>query len=643
MPPARSSSARNDIRQQRLELSPDPPAAARRDETTTEVGVVPGSRAPNTAHGAGTALVAPPQSIVADGLKSARVLAASVRPQDRLGLARATVCATVSAYWRMLPAAPGGNWPLHELPPEIDLSSLSEEAGELARSVGRAAAGLDVVDAHYRIGLLYTAMMPARLRTRLGAYYTPPALCERLLDMATAGGVDWSTARVLDPACGGGAFLSPVARRMAESLKDCSARIAVRNIQSRLRGLELDPFAAWMSRVFLDVTLRDLCDQAGERLQSVVRVCDSLGETPGEEQFDLVVGNPPYGRVSLSPEHREKFKRSLFGHANLYGVFTDLALRFVLPGGVIAYVTPTSFLSGEYFKALRSLLAQEAPPASIDFIGERKGVFADVLQETLLAAYRRNGSPSASRVHFIMAAPDGSIKAAAAGSFRLPTPPDRPWLMARMDRQTALAGRVVRMPCRLADYGYTVSTGPLVWNRHKASLRDEPGKGRYPLVWAESVRADGTFVFRAQKHNHRPYFEPRANEQWVLTDFPCTLLQRTTAKEQRRRLIAAELPQSFIGKHGAVVVENHLNMIKPLNGPPKVSPAALTALLNSGVVDQVFRCISGTVAVSAYELRALPVPPPEDMQEIESLIEAYADRETLDTAIERLYDNGGAA
>ena len=43
------------------------------------------------------------------------------------------------------------------------------------------------------------------------------------------------------------------------------------------------------------------------------------------------------------------------------------------------------------------------------------------------------------------------------------------------------------------------------------------------------------------------------------------LVQRTTAKEQNRRLIAAELPASFIKKHGAVVVENHVNMVRPAN------------------------------------------------------------------------------
>ena len=485
-------------------------------------------------------------------------------------------------------------------------------------------------------------MMPAGVRARLGAYYTPPTLCERLLDMATEAGVDWCTARVLDPACGGGAFLAPVARRMAERLKENGAGAALEEIQRRLSGFERDPFAAWMSQVFLDAALLDLCAEAGARLRSVVRVCDSLEQEPPREGFDLVVGNPPYGRVTLPPEMREKFRRSLFGHANLYGVFTDLALRFTWPGGVIAYVTPTSFLSGEYFKALRGLLGREAPPASIDFIGERRGVFADVLQETMLAAYRRGGDRSAGKVHFISARQDGSIERTTAGTFNMPDNPHGPWLMPRTQAQSVLMRRVDSLRCRLADYGYTVSTGPLVWNRHKGSLRDRPGRGRYPLVWAESVRAEGVFEFRAEKRNHKPWFEPKANERWVVTDFPCVLLQRTTAKEQSRRLIAAELPPAFIEEHGAVVVENHLNMIKPLNGAPRVTPGALAVLLNSGVVDQVFRCINGSVAVSAYELEALPLPRPEGVKEIERLVKRRASRKTLECAVERLYVNGAA-
>ncbi|MXW90685.1 MAG: N-6 DNA methylase [Rhodospirillaceae bacterium] len=557
-----------------------------------------------------------------------------------MGFARRVVFGAVSAYWQQLQRASGRIRPLPRPPLDIDLSSLPEEAGELAENIGDAAAKLDAMDAGYAIGALYTATMPVGFRSQNGAYYTPPALCEVLLDMAAEAGVDWRTARILDPACGGGAFLSPVARRMARSLRDCEPRIALKNIEQRLLGFELDPFAAWLSQVFLEAALADLYHEAGTRPDSVVRVCDSLEQAVGSEGFDLVVGNPPYGRIGLSPELREKFRRSLFGHANLYGVFTDLALRFARPGGVVAYVTPTSFLAGEYFKALRGLLGREAPPVSIGFVAERKGVFADVLQETLLATYKRGGTSRTGKVYFISPGRDGSVATRAAGSFNLPEDPGRPWLMPRTEAQSALLRQVDEMPCRLADYGYTVSTGPLVWNRHKTSLRDRPGTGRYPLIWAEAVRPDGVFSFRAEKRNHKPYFEPKAKERWVVTEFPCVLLQRTTAKEQCRRLIAAELPASFLAEHGAVVIENHLNMIKPLNGTPKVALAALAVLFNSDVVDQVFRCINGSVAVSAYELEALPLPLPEDVGEIERLVNERANRATLERAVERLYSRG---
>ena len=74
-------------------------------------------------------------------------------------------------------------------------------------------------------------------------------------------------------------------------------------------------------------------------------------------------------------------------------------------------------------------------------------------------------------------------------------------------------------------------------------------------------------------------------------------------------------------------------MIKPLDDDPKVVAAALAVLLNSDVVDQVFRCINGSVAVSAYELEALPLPSPQDMKEIERLVKKRAKRETLERAV----------
>ena len=591
----------------------------------------------------GTPRAPAPRAAINNGVSKVRKLAASLLPESTLALARTMTFYAVASYWDEIRIGSGEayGYPLRPLPTGMTLVNLAPEILEATQAVGRNTAELSVPEASYAIGGLYTGTMPKKRRSQLGAYYTPPALCERLLDMATGAGVDWRTARVLDPACGGGAFLSPVARRMVASMGESDPGTALESVEDRLHGIELDPFAAWLSQVFLDATLTDLVVAAGKRPHIPVLVDNALEVVHEGEEFDLVVGNPPYGRVSLSPQQRREYGRSLYGHANLYGLFTDKALRLARNGGAVAYVTPTSFLAGAYFKALRRLLGQEAPPASIDFITKRKGVFADVLQETALSVYRPGAQPGQGEVRFTSVNHDGSIETTTPRPFWLPEDPESPWLIPRSQEQTLLIHRVDRLQYRLSDYGYEVNTGPLVWNRHKTRLRAAPGKGRLPLIWAESVRPGGMFEFRSEQRTHQPYFEPKPEELWLVTRGPCVLLQRTTAKEQERRLVAAELPTEFDAEHGGFVVENHLNVIRPRNDQPEVSTGVMAALFNSDLVDQVFRCINGSVAVSAYELEAVPLPPPECTNRLGELVRLGADRQILEYEVERLYGGTG--
>jgi adenine-specific DNA-methyltransferase len=198
-----------------------------------------------------------------------------------------------------------------------------------------------------------------------------------------------------------------------------------------------------------------------------------------------------------------------------------------------------------------------------------------------------------------------------------------------------LATLLRSMPERLADWGYRVSTGPLVWNRHKSQLRGEPGKGKIPLVWAECITSDGRFIFRSERRNHLPFFKPGPDDDWLVVRSSCVLLQRTTAKEQARRLIAAEMPAPFVTRNGGVTVENHLNMMVPTVAKPAVSPALLAAFFNSVAADRAFRCLSGSVAVSAYELENLPLPAADDLKQ---LLGRRVDRGDIEVAAARLYD-----
>lgn len=559
----------------------------------------------------------------------ARALAETVSSQNRKNHAALFTREALRAFAQL--SAPG--YQLREGPAlkgSLDVTSL-----QLAEGLGRMAAGLPLEEGSRALTSLYTVMLDGKERSDLGAFYTPAALTERLVDMAEEGGVNWQTARVLDPASGGGTFLLAVAGRMRKAMAGADPTFILAQLGTRLAGFEIDAHAAHFSQVVLDVALWDLAEKSGRDVPPFIRVVDTL-ELDAVPSFDLVIGNPPYGRVSLSPGQRERYGRSLYGHANLYGVFTDIAVRWTKPGGLVAYLTPTSVLGGQYYAALRRLLASEAPPVAIDFVHARRDVFEDVLQETLLALYQRGAPADRFQVHYLDVDSESEAHLTKNGKVSLPADPTAPWLAPRTPQHVTVIAAAEKMKARLSDWGYEVSTGPLVWNRFKPQLKHRPGPGTLPLVWAESVTSDGRFVFRAEKRNHAPHFKIEARDAWLVTTRGCVLLQRTTSKEQSRRLIAAELPDAFIEEHGGVVVENHLNMVRPV-GRPRVSPAAVAAVLNSGIVDEVFRCISGSVAVSAFELRSLPLPSVKAMSVIEKLVAAQAPRANVERALLKLY------
>jgi adenine-specific DNA-methyltransferase len=200
------------------------------------------------------------------------------------------------------------------------------------------------------------------------------------------------------------------------------------------------------------------------------------------------------------------------------------------------------------------------------------------------------------------------------------------------------------MPHRLSYYGYGVSTGPLVWNRFKDQFRGERKADCHPVVWAESVTSAGRFIWRSEKRNHAPWFEVRLpKDDWLIVTQPCVLLQRTTAKEQPRRLIAAEMSDDFIRPYKGVIVENHLNMVRAIVPRPGISAAVIAALLNSAIVDAAFRCINGSVAVSAFELEELPLPPPAVMATLAALVAADAPTRKIEATIASAYAGDDAA
>src|SRR5690606_31513640 len=100
------------------------------------------------------------------------------------------------------------------------------------------------------------------------------------------------------------------------------------------------------------------------------------------------------------------------------------------------------------------------------------------------------------------------------------------------------------------------------------------------------------------------------------------VMQRTTNDKQPRRLVVAMVDPAVVARWGGFVTENH-TIVLTSEDPEQLALAV--ALLNTSAVDQRYRRVSGTAAVSVTLLRQLDLPSPEVFRE--AMLEADGDAE----------------
>jgi adenine-specific DNA-methyltransferase len=170
----------------------------------------------------------------------------------------------------------------------------------------------------------------------------------------------------------------------------------------------------------------------------------------------------------------------------------------------------------------------------------------------------------------------------------------------------------------LSDYGYVARTGYFVWNREQERYRvgRKPRANEVPLFWAHNVKP-GILC--------RPYDgDPQARQigfvkinrdSTAIIRRDAIILQRTSNRRQKRRLIAAVARQSKVPGGRGFVGENHTIIV--IRDPKKkatVTLSVLCQLLNTAAVDSRFRRISGSVSVSTKALNQLPLPAVEQVR-----------------------------
>lgn len=502
-----------------------------------------------------------------------------------------------------------------------------------------------IEEQYYWVGNVYTNLIPAATKNDLAAHFTPPHIARYTINRAEELGFNLASSRILDPASGGAAFLTPLSAALIEKLRNqgkTDAEIGL-HISKHLSGIEIDDNLTTLSALILNDFISKRLPKHKKDLSALILNEDSLRVVGRDNAYDAVVSNPPYGKILNPPASiLERFADSLTDkHVNKYALFIRLSIDWVRPGGFIALVVPTSFIAGPAFGNLRKSILKQADVLAIDLIDERDGLFIDVLQDAcILFLRKKNGCgaevPLTCRVLYV----DGSCR--ELGNIDIPSEPSiRPWVLpSELAPDIATNDFFSGAYARLADYGYGAKAGYFVWNRQKDRCResDRPEFNEFPLIWAHCVKANEPCGLSTHRIHGQPglmslvKFDDPSDS---LIRQPAIVLQRTTNRRQARRLIAGYIPKSMIDEYGSLISENHTIVVYPLLGvKQEVDYETMCRLLNSKPVDNRYRQISGTVSVSVKLLKELPFPPPALIQ---NRFRDHLAEEELDALVEDCY------
>ncbi|NYI99607.1 adenine-specific DNA-methyltransferase [Nocardioides thalensis] len=457
---------------------------------------------------------------------------------------------------------------------------------------------LDLAECHRRAAL---ARLDAKDQAALGQFFTPmraAALIASLPRLPEVGAL-----RILDPGAGSGMLSAAIVARVLSETPDVSVHIVAVEadlvvLPHLIETLEACK-AAGHGRVTYEVVEADYI-QASTGLDADDRLAG----------FDLCIQNPPYAKLAAKSPARAAIKAAGVDSPNLYAAFLALATAALAEGGQLVAITPRSFANGPYFGAFRRYLLDQVSLDRVHVFESRSTVFADtgVLQENVIFSATKHGSRervmlSVSNDHH----DDAAHRTVPYSDVVNPEDEHRFIRIAANDADIAIAELMLTLPCTLADLGVKVSTGPVVDFRSRRCLHTEAVDGGLPLIYPGNVR--GGRIEWPREIRKAQWYLPvdAADERWLVPEGWYTVIKRFSAKEERRRIVAAVWSPDV--KPGPLALENHLNYLHLGGvGLDRELAYGLSLWLNSSLVDQFFRTFSGHTQVNATDLRTMRFP-----------------------------------
>src|SRR3989344_5721340 len=224
----------------------------------------------------------------------------------------------------------------------------------------------------------------------LGQYFTPKTVAGLIAENFSESKT--TTLKILDPGAGSGILSCMLCENIAGwKRKPNHIELIAYEIDKSLIPILKKSFSylkSWLNpkNILLSFSIHDSdfvlenADILNQTLQQ------SLFGKKDFEEFDLIVANPPYFKISKSDPRAKAANSVIHGQPNIYALFMAIAASLLKEKGQLGFITPRSYASGLYFKKFRQNFFNQITPVSIHIFDSRDKAFNKdgVLQENVI-------------------------------------------------------------------------------------------------------------------------------------------------------------------------------------------------------------------------------------------------------------------
>ena len=443
----------------------------------------------------------------------------------------------------------------------------------------------------------YINSMPKNIRKKYGQFFTDINTAKYMSNFFDLDGIG-EIVRVLDPGAGTGILSCALLERLEKDKK--IKKIELVCYENDIRILSL-----------LEKNLKCMKDNIQLELEySIINedyILNQNFDSP-DLTFDLIIGNPPYLKISSSSKEAVHMKKICYGAPNLYFLFLAMSINNLEDDAELVYIIPRSWTSGIYFEKFREYMLSKTTIEKIHLFVSRKKVFnsENILQETIII-HLRKGKKNKKNICIYSSNEDCDIFDATCekipynivvnlnGYIFLPTCED----------EIKVLNIVSKFSSTLIKNDMKMKTGLVVDFRNRELLFSNPAKNRVPIIYGQNIK-DGEIKFPIKE---KPNYISNEKKGLIQRNSNYLIIKRFSSKEEQRRLQCAILKKDYFSNYDYISTQNKVNFITGINHDLTLNEVfGLYCLFNSTIYDTYYRILNGTTQVNSTELNKIPIP-----------------------------------